>query len=564
MSNITASSVVISATSSATADKWDFSIDNGVTWSALSNSVGTTVSKSATGLPPNTTYNVIVRVRKQSNQVYGYSPTITFTTLGNSLLNSVSTFTVDAPSPVLTMNWTVYASYTHTLVIKDGTKTVLTLTDLTCSTGTNNKTVTLTAEQRATILRYMASKQSFTATFELSTYSGSTQIGSTVSNTALIQTTYENSAPTFVDFTHRDYNRSGTVDITGNNQVYIKSQSSMYIEIGEQSAKNEATILAYRVTVGSVSKTYSSASMEFGTIGVYGDNVSLKVEVIDSRGYSTAITKAIKVVNYENISITEYSIRRVNEVEPTVQLSFSGDISPITVDGENKNSLKSYRLHYSKDGGETWYGWVTLSGATQTSRSFEFSTEALTNMGNVLQFDPEYQYEFEIEVSDRLTSDKIPITLNKGTPLVSFRSKKVGINTADPQAALHIIGDMMINDGIVADFIVERGTDGIWSYEKWYSGKARCVGTTASIDFEFKNDWIVDTYFNSTSYNLPEGLFVSTPEYVNIQTISTDGLHSNCLYALTNAKISWYAISHGAQAKTRSLKFLLLAEGKWK
>jgi hypothetical protein len=156
------------------------------------------------------------------------------------------------------------------------------------------------------------------------------------------------------------------------------------------------------------------------------------------------------------------------------------------------------------------------------------------------------------------------IILNKGTPLVAYRSKKVGINTPDPKSALHIVGDLQINDGVVRDYIVERGTDDIWNYEKWNSGLARCWGTTATTSFEFKNDWIADTYFNSTSYNLPSELFIATPDYVNIQTLATDGLHSNCLYGLDTTKIQWYAMSHGAQSKTRDLKFLFMVVGKWK
>lgn len=469
-SSVTASSVIIIATSNATVDIWDYSIDNGSTWARMSTTAGTTASKTITGLSPNTTYNIKVRGRRQYNQVYGTSSARSVTTLGNSLLNSVNTFTVDVASPVLTMNWTVYAAYTHTLVIKEGNTTVLTITGLTCSTGTNNKTVTLTAAQRTTILKYMSSKQSFEATFYLTTYSGTTQIGSTVSKTATIQTTSGTSAPTFSGFTHKDSDKSGTLAITGNDQIYIKGYSSLQIVIGTKSAKNEASISSYKVTVGSDSKSFTTTTIEYGTISVSG-NVTLKVEVIDSRGYSTAITKTLTVIDYEDISITDYTIRRKNEVEATVQLAFSGDIAPITIDGEAQNGVVSAKFRYAPNGG-SWSGWSNLTVA-ETTRNFEYATLALSNSSGVLEFNPNSQYTIDIKITDRLSSDTMTIILNKGTPLVAFRAKKVGINTPDPQDALDVReGNIRMNGYVIQGFVADLGNtedlhdlthNGIWT-----------------------------------------------------------------------------------------------------
>lgn len=444
-SNITASSVIITATSDKIADIWDYSIDNGSTWVRMSTTASSSTSKAIAGLSPNTLYSIKARARRQYNRVYGSSSTQSIKTLGNSILNSVNTLTVDVENPVLTMNWTVYAAYTHTLVIKDGSTTVLTITDLTCSTGTNNKTVTLTAAQRTTILQYMESKKSFTATFCLTTYSGTNQIGSTVSKTATIQTTSGTSAPSFSGFTHKDSDKNGTFNITGNEQIYIKGYSSLQIVIGERSAKNEASISSYKVTVGSDSKSFTTTTIDYGTISLSG-NVTLKVEVIDSRGYSTAITNTLTVIDYKDISITDYTIRRKNEVEATVQLAFSGDIAPITIDGEAQNRVESAKFRYAPNGGE-WSGWSNLTVA-ETNRNFEYETLALSNSSGVLEFNPSSQYTLDIKITDRLSSDTVTIILNKGTPLMSFRSRKVGINTPDPQAALDVVGDTIIRGNL--------------------------------------------------------------------------------------------------------------------
>lgn len=451
-SSVTASSVIITATSSATADDFDYSLDNGATWKGLSTTAGTTATKTITGLSPNTSYTIKVRARRQYNQIWGTSSAKTIKTLGNTLLNSVNTFTVDVASPVLTMNWTVYASFTHTLVIKDGNTTVLTITGLTCSTGTNNKTVTLTSAQRTTILNYMASKKSFTGTFYLTTYSGSTQIGSTVSKTATIQTTSGTSAPTFSNFTHKDSDDNGTVDITGSNQIYIKGYSTLEITIGTVAAKNGASISSYKVTVGSTSKTFTTTTtIDYGAIDVSG-TVTLKVEVIDSRGYSTPISKNITVIDYSNTAIDHYTIRRKNEVEATVQLSFSGKISPITVSNVAKNQIVSAKFRYAQNGG-SYSGWCNLS-INSTTNSFDFTTLELSNSSGVIEFNPNYAYSIQIRVADRLYTDTITLVLNKGTPLVALRSKKVGINTPDPQDALDVReGSILMNGYRVMGFV---------------------------------------------------------------------------------------------------------------
>ena len=454
-SSVTASSVIITATSSATADDFDYSLDGGSTWHGLSTTAGTTATKTVTGLSPNTSYSIKVRARRQYNQVWGTSSAKSIKTLGNTLLNSVNTFTVDVASPVLTMNWTVYASFTHTLVIKDGSTTVLTITGLTCSTGTNNKTVTLTSAQRTTILNYMSGKKSFTGTFYLTTYSGSTQIGSTVSKTATVQTTSGTSAPTFSGFTHKDSDDNGTVDITGSNQLYIKNYSTLEITIGNVAAKNGASISSYKVTVGSTSKTFTTTTIDYGVIGVSG-TVTLKVEAIDSRGYSTAVSKNITVIDYSNISIDRYTIRRKNEVEATVQLSFSGKMSPITVNNVVKNTLVSGKFRYAQNGG-SYSGWCNMT-VSSTSSTFEFATLELSNSSGVIEFNPNYAYSIQIRVTDRLHTDTITLVLNKGTPLVALRSKKVGINTPDPQDALDVReGNILMNGYRIMGFVADLG-----------------------------------------------------------------------------------------------------------
>ncbi len=436
-SSITASGVTVTATASTTCDRFDYSIDGGSTWTNFSTTSGTTASKAITGLTPNTTYSIKVRARKKTNQVYGSSAASSVKTLGGSVISSVSTFTADAATAKITMSVTVYnTSYTHTLVIKNGSTTVLTITGLSLSNGSN--TITLTAAQRSTVLAAMSSLKSFTGTFTLTTYSGSTQIGTASSKTATVQTTSANSAPTFTAFTFEDSNTTA-VGVTGNNQILIQNISTLKLTLTAATAKNGATISSYSVVAGSKTASGTTTAITVGTLPDKG-TVPVIVTAIDSRGYTTAVTVNITVLEYEGINITEYSMRRVNEVEDTTQVTIGGDITPVTIGGVNKNSLRYLYYRYRKTSDSDYGGYVNITSSTEYDDSgFNFESDEW------LSLDADYSYYVQFLVTDKLTSDTVTITVPQGTPLLALRRKKVGINKREPAAALDVDGSVMMN-----------------------------------------------------------------------------------------------------------------------
>ena len=436
-SSITASGVTVKATASTTCDRFDYSIDGGSTWTNFSTTSGTTASKAITGLTPNTTYSIKVRARKKTNQVYGSSAASSVKTLGGSVISSVSAFTADAATAKITMSVTVYnTSYTHTLVIKNGSTTVLTITGLSLSNGSN--TITLTAAQRSTVLAAMSALKSFTGTFTLTTYSGTTQIGTASSKTATVQTTSANSAPTFTAFTFEDSNATA-VGVTGNNQILIQNISTLKLTLTAATAKNGATISSYSVVAGSKTASGTTTTITVGTIPDSG-TVPVIVTAIDSRGYTTAVTVNITVLEYEGINITEYTMRRVNEVEDTTQVTIGGDITPVTIGGVNKNSLRYLYYRYRKTSDSAYNSYKDITSSTEYDDSgFNFESDEW------LSLDADYSYYVQFLVTDKLTSDTVTITVPQGTPLLALRRKKVGINKREPAAALDVDGSVMMN-----------------------------------------------------------------------------------------------------------------------
>ena len=442
-SNITANGFKISASASATCDTWQYSTNNGSSWTTFSSTAGTSASTTLSSLSPNTSYTVKVRARKKSNQVYGTSSASTVKTLGGSVVNSVSAVTADASTVSISINVTVYqASYLHSLAIKNGSTTYLTISGLSWTTGTSTKTITLTAAQRTTLLTAMKSIKSFTGTFALTTTSGSTQIGTVSSKTATVQTTSANSSPTISGFTYADTNTT-TTGVTGNNQYFIQSHSTLQVTPGTATAKNNATISNYTATCNGVSVSNTTGSaLTVGKIAKSG-SVTVTLTVTDSRGYTASYSKTVTVIAYSSPKVSSLTLRRTNDIEAEMQLIFNGSISAVSVGGVTKNALQYVRYQY-KLTSATSYGsyYSILSSATKNGTSFSYSNLQLTSLS------ANSSYDFHLQIQDKLgslSSLDLYYTVPQGTPLIALRKKMVGINNPNPAAALDVVGEIHMN-----------------------------------------------------------------------------------------------------------------------
>lgn len=447
-SSITASGVTISATSSATSDIWQYSIDNGSTWTQFSTTAGTSASKAITGLSPNTTYYIKVRARKKSNQVYGTSSAATVKTLGGAIVNSVNQVTADAATVSIKLNVTVYeASYSYTLELKNGSTSILSVGGLTWSKGTADRTVTLTAANRTTLLTAMASLKSFTGTFAVTTYNGSAQIGSVSSKTATVTTTAANSGPTLSGFTYAD-SYATTTAITGNDQLFIQGHSKLTVTPGTATPKNQATIANYTATCNGVSVSNTTGdALTVGAVSKSG-TVAVVLTITDSRGYTASVTQNITVLAYAKPKVNALTLRRTNDIEAEMQLVFNGSISAITVDSVQKNSLLYVRYRYKATSATSYSSYVSiLSAVTQSGTSFSYSNLELRSLA------ADQSWDVHIQIRDQLNSLSsldLYYVIPQGTPLVALRKQKVGINTPTPEAALDVVGDAKVSGTLTA------------------------------------------------------------------------------------------------------------------
>jgi hypothetical protein len=443
-SNITASSVYLSATSSTICDIWEYTTDNWVTYSQYATGGRTSANITITGLSPNTNYTIAVRARKLSNHVVGYSGTQGIKTLGGSVISSVNDIAADESTVSITLKATVYdSSYTHTVKILNGSTTLVTISGISLSSGVS-KTINLSSAQRTTLLNAMPNVKTLPVVVQLLTYSGSSQIGTSSKNISLT-TSSSVSAPVFNSFTYLDTNPI-SVGVTGDDQTLIQTVSNLVVTAEAATSKNGASISSYQVAIGDKVSSSTTTTISVGSVNSTG-TVPMIVTAIDSRGYTSSATVNVTVVKYEKINISSLVMRRINEIEPTCEVDIYGTFSPVTVLGEDKNFFQHLYVRYKKTNESSYSSWISINGVESTSNSFSYSSDEFLT----LTLDADYSYNVQFYASDKLDSDIETVTIPQGTPLLSFRQKKIGLNKRNPQAAFDVGGQLKVEGSAVFD-----------------------------------------------------------------------------------------------------------------
>lgn len=504
VSDITYNSFKLSATSSVTANSWDYSIDGGKTWKNFSTTEGTTASANVTGLSPNTTYSVYVRARKKSNYVYGKSSAKSVKTLGASSLNSALDISADAETVNVGFNITVFnAGFYHKITIFDGNIAVLTTDAFTKTAGQNDAQITLTNAQRETLLTYMANMKDFSATLSLATYSNSacsTQVGNASTKTCSILTSKELSAPIFNNFTYSDINTI-TKDLIGQDGILLQNYSMLNIECEKATAQNFAKILSYSVNIGNVSVTNTDTTIPVGGVSSVG-SLEIVVTCADSRGYSTQQRKSVEIIKYSKPKITGH-VRRKDEIEALIQLDFSGSFSSIMPDGiTEKNYIADITYTYKKTN-ETDDAFSEPVSILEdvTIRNTSISYENL----ELIELDTDFSFDVVVTVTDALgilTQYDLGLLLLRANPYLTllkrnaeFDFPRIGVFNPKPQypfdcnALANFAEGILIAGQSLANYIVEKGTEGIWTYEKYADGTAKCWGTALVEGTTFTTAW---------------------------------------------------------------------------
>lgn len=290
--------------------------------------------------------------------------------------------------------------FTHTVVLKLGSYSY------TIGTGVTDNITLDTGRIASNLYAQMPNSNSMTGEIAVTTYSGSTVIGT--SSCAIIAHVV-NSNPT-LDASYEDSN-SATVAITGDNQYIIRNNSTLKISVSNAQALNSATLKTLTAVVNGNAYT-GTLKGSTGVINVGVVNVSydteVTVKIVDSRG--NVDQKKITVLVYDwSLPSAIIKLNRKSNYYSESVLNVNANYA--SIGGKNTVTIR-YRTKKVSD--SSYGSYATIQNNTDTN----------------FTADNEYEWNVQVEVSDRIGKTTYNLILPKGIPVVYVDIKKnsFGVN----------------------------------------------------------------------------------------------------------------------------------------
>lgn len=251
--------------------------------------------------------------------------------------------------------------------------------------------------------------------------------GSSSTKSVTITTKTTHTAPNFSNFAYQDTS-SAAIALTGNNQIFIQSQSQPRVTIStanKATANDGASISSYTVSLNaqSIQIAYSASQDVSGTFSANTPTASgtlaLSVSANDSLSLSKSVSKNVTVIPWAKPVLTA-TATRTNNFENETTLKISGSYSQIKVNNVVKNTLAvAYR--FKRSSSSEWGDWI--------NRPITITDGNYVATDLVLSFDNEYQWDIQVRTVDKFATTTQSITLSIGKPILFVsKNKKVGIN----------------------------------------------------------------------------------------------------------------------------------------
>lgn len=448
LSNRTINSLKLSWATSNPRDWTQYSL-NGGAWTDAGDSVASD-NKSGnftiSNLSPNTTYTVKVRLRRTDSGLWTESGTISVTTYDIAKLTEAPNVNIGTAH---TIKWTNPSGTTISLQLykTDGTTLIY---DVGTVTGTSKSIIPTASEIYALIPNANSIKLRYVLT--------TTANGKTYTNYMECTFTVSNSNPIFSEFTYQDTN-SKTIALTGNNQILINKYSTLKAIINTDNkavAQNSATMKSYKLACGTknISKDYSSnATVEMTLSNI--DSATMTVYATDSRGNTTSKSKTATYKNYSELAITKLTAtRQQNGVGTNVLLEFEGTYWNNSF-GAVTNAIAQCIYQYKLASASTWTNGDTQLSYSASNGKFNGSMLINGDLGTD-GFNVSNVYNIRLQMSDKLITKTVDITLPSGQPGLAIAKKGIAIKQKydnDLGGALQVNGIIYALDSTSGSFV---------------------------------------------------------------------------------------------------------------
>ena len=520
-------------------------------------------------------------------------------------------------------------AYTDTLEISsilDGT-IIKTVTGI-----TNGEKVTFTEDELSNIYSIMATYTMLKFNFKLTTKSGSTTLGtSTASSFAKIT----DAKPTFADSQVSFYDsNSDVVKITGGtstNPIIVKDKSTLAITYTAATGKKGATISKYEFTLNGDTQTIDGAdggTVSFGTIDAESD-LTLTAKVTDSRGNYTEVSKNIPIVQYVKPTVAPHSLytnivcARCDEygnrsssgkyLKLTVQgkwfpLSNQRNTATLSIEGVSANPIIIDDVEIQSSGSgntlRSWYDYdavvpdvlleldtvymVTVKCTDQLggAEGFGYFTKKVPSEDvNFHQREGGFGAafgEYSTEPKVLAVAEEWTFKAKGGMSVGDKKITDVATPTANTDGANKQYVDTLVSNLATStasvedtvDYVVEKGTSGIWTYRKWNSGVAECwstgyveenVTSWSTAQTAQSNASIVISSYKLLSTLLFPFKFVNTPS-VQVSGYQSASIGTNALIfspIADGSGVTCYTFCLGVSV-SGTVRASYYAIGKWK
>lgn len=324
----------------------------------------------------------------------------TFNTIARaSTISSVTSSVSVNGTNAVTVNITRAASgFTHTVVFSFGSYSKTT-TGVGTSTSYAIPTSWLNAIPKAT---------SGTAKVTVTTYSGSTKIGSAVSKNFTL-TVPSSVVPTISSVAVAD---TTTNQSTFGNMVQNKSKAKFTITAAGALG---STITAYKTVFES--KTYTGATPTTATITKSG-TATATITVTDSRGRTASTTKTWTVVAYAAPKIVNFQgFRCLADGTENYEGTFIKAVLNFNISPVNNKNKGTYAIEYKL---QTATAWTTLTSGT----SYALNSSVVSATG---LFSVDSSYDIRLSITDNFTTIRSIFEIPTAFTLLDFNASGRGV-----------------------------------------------------------------------------------------------------------------------------------------
>ena len=429
LSDITQTSVKISWSANATCSKVEYLL-NGASKSTNSSLNASSGNYTYTGLTPNTSYTLAVKITRSDSGLVTTSSNVTSTTNPIATITSSVSFTIGEDLTLEFKNADKNES-TIKLSVENDSGEWVDIASYTSPINVSSFTLVLSESDKVSKLcSYCKNRNEMGVRVSC----GVTLNGTYYGNTYTGKATISNSNPVFSDFVLVNTDSKCT-NILGNSSSTLQGLGNMQVQIPTNNkavAKNGATISKYiayitvldgTAIIKSSSASYSetdTVTIDLGTYSSHG-NYTIHVYAIDSRdNTSSTINKDFSIYPY-HIPVPTINLHRLNDFEKEILLDLSITYSRVLVNNSAKNSIKSIEYRYAEGYSNFPASWTSLTGFSNSNNGDDgtvtYSKNTSDNIWMEISISNTCKYEFKI--TDSVQSIIVSgISVEPGVPLL--------------------------------------------------------------------------------------------------------------------------------------------------